>query len=126
MRLMGMKVAHALMLGLAFLPTACIASDDPPIPRSQPQRGTSGAVALDPEAVQHPVPQVCAVGSAAPYEQFVGLTEAAARADAEGRGMILRVLGSDGDCTLPSGEAPRRDRLNVYLVAGKVFTASVG
>lgn len=123
---MGMQVAHALMLGLAFLPTACIANDDPPMTRSQPQRATSGAVAPAPDAIQHPVPQVCAVGSTAAYEQFVGLTEAAARTDAEGRGMTLRVLGSDGDCTLPSGETPRRDRLNVYLVAGKVFTASVG
>jgi hypothetical protein len=79
-----------------------------------------------PDPVEHARPQVCAVGSVPAAAQFAGLGEAAARERADALGLTVRVLGSDGDCALPSAAATDRKRLNLYLEQGEVVIASIG
>ena len=101
-------------LAFAFGVAACM-GDETPVPTPHP------------EAVQHPTPQICAIGSTAAHQRYHGLTLPEVRRVAAAHGLSLRVLGQDGQCQLPPPSEVRQvDRLNVYVVSGKVFTASVG
>ena len=73
----------------------------------------------------HAQPWPCAVGSVPAATKFVGLTEGRAAAVAGSEGLDVRVIGRDGRCSIPTG-APRADRLNLYVVDGKVDVASRG
>ena len=112
----GVATLPRMVTALAFaIGVSACTGDDPPAPTPHP------------EAVQHPTPQVCAIGSTAAYQRYQGLTLPEVRRAAAARGLSLRVLGQDGECKLPPrGEVRQVDRLNVYVVSGKVFTASVG
>lgn len=55
---------------------------------------------------------------------YFGLSEDAAERMAEEAGLVLRVLGEDGECR-PQDSDRRSDRLNVYMENDKVTAARI-